>query len=301
MSNIMMMHQWGRITGFAVAVGLIFGIGQLAQATTITLSDRGAIAEFDITSNAGQNVWRVGVDPNGDGGFDAMQRQWFWYRIGGGADENSIDELSSPTYSTRNTNLADPADDELTVTYQDAGLTIAATYRLRGGGYGFGNSSITESLNITNNNEVAIDLHFFQYVDINLFAPNDESSLVMSEGNTAQQTSEFGSVSESVSSPDPQGHHADNTQALLDALLDDQVQAVLNNSDGPVTGDVNWAFEWVATLDPGEVLQISKVKSVQIESPNEIPEPRAAMVLLAIGLVGLAMRPRRALALQPVR
>ena len=59
-----------------------------------------------------------------------------------------------------------------------------------------------------------------------------------------------------------------------------------NLSAGP--GNVTWAFQWNAVLNPGDSLDITKDKGLSIQI---VPEPSVvAFIVLGVGALGLAVR-----------
>ena len=88
--------------------------------------------------------------------------------------------------------------------------------------------------------------------------------------------------SESADVPAPDRYEIGLILAILDKLEDDDADD-LNNTVGPVAGDVAWAFQWNFVLEPDDSFIISKNKHLVV------PEPHT-LALLAIGL--FALRPR---------
>ena len=83
----------------------------------------------------------------------------------------------------------------------------------------------------------------------------------------------------------PQNHEAANVPATL-VRLNDGLPTTLNDNGGPVSGDVNWAFQWDFTLDPNHSFIISKDKTLVV------PEP-TALVLLGMSIGCMAFRIRK--------
>jgi hypothetical protein len=102
----------------------------------------------------------------------------------------------------------------------------------------------------------------------------------------AQQTDGIFGFTEVVDSSVLNNPFADRAEVGISPTiynkLEDLLADNLNNTTGPITGDASFAFQWSFSIAPGDVEQISKIKTVDI---TPIPEPSAA----ALGLMGLSL------------
>ena len=246
-----------------------------ALATVYQLEDLNSAALVDADSSVGMSSWTVD-------GTENLFQQWFWIRLGDGA-EQSIDtiDLDEPLADHQD-NDYDPGKESLQLRYEGSGLRIDVSLELTGGTWGSGVSDLLEAISIHNIGDEELDLHLFQYVDFNLGGT--------SEGDTGEIIVPFGVIqtegavyrSETADAPAPNRYEIGLTPVILDQLEDDDADD-LNNSVGPITGDVSWAFQWDFVLEPGGSFIISKNKHLTV------PEPYT-LALLLTGVFALLKR-----------
>ena len=250
-----------------------------AEAAPIAIEDRNSTVWIDPESPAGMSPWVVD-------GTDHLFQQWFWYRLEGMGQEQSLDHLGFLGAQTSDTNsLVDPRDDTLTAYYGDLqGFHVEAKFGVQGGLPGSGASDVAEQIAFHNLTDETVRLWFFEYADFDLNGTADNDTVRIQGGNTALQSDAVATVSETVVLTMPvrlETNFYDNT---LQSLTDDAV-TLLNDDAGPHTGNVTWAFEWELEVPAGGTLHISKDK-------NLIPEP-ATLALLSLGAAVLLRRRSR--------
>src|SRR5262245_60112992 len=123
-----------RSTACAISLGLAGLIGQNnAQAVSANLIDGSSSISIDMSSSAGMTAWNVS-------GVSQVAQEWFWFRIGSGA-EAPINTISAPAFSQANAH-------QLTVAYDLPGqYGVTVKYDLSGGTI---NPALTEAITIAN-------------------------------------------------------------------------------------------------------------------------------------------------------
>jgi hypothetical protein len=264
-----------------LAAGLALGTfagAPAAHATFITLADGNSSVDFDTQTQAGAANWNID-------GQDVLKKQWFWYRVGNAAPEQSLDTVPQ-TFVLSSDTSGDAIPDFLRVVYTSAGqFSLDTRYGLTGGSAGSGTADLAETIRINNLTAAPLDFHFFQYVDLDLSASD---AVVMNAGNpnTVDQLGLFATANETVVTPAP-AHREANFFPLTLGKLNDAAPTTLSDVLLAGPGDTTWAFQWDFTIPANGTVIISKDKLVTI------PEP-ATLSLFGMAAAGaLALRRRR--------
>ncbi len=262
-----------------LAGALAFSI-QSQASVGVTLTDQNSTAFVDLDSAAGMYHWAVD-------GQNQLNKQWFYYRVGGGGIAQAINSISFASYVTYNNN-------EVTATYANAQLSVTINYLLQGGLAGSGTASILESISVRNNSLSSLDLHFFQYSDFDLGGTPGGDSIAISGSpgpgfNFVNQTKGPGlSIGEAIVNPFANRAETDNAFNTLTSLTGTPGYNLNNNlSSGP--GNVTWALQWDANIAVGADFEVFKGKRLAIVP---IPEP-SSLALVALGAVALGLVRRR--------
>jgi hypothetical protein len=260
-------------------VALVASAG-LTVAAPVDIFDGNSRARFDPTAG-NQIEWIVD-------GVSQLFNQRFYYRGVGMNDEVAVDTLFLVGSFASDTNpFVDPRPDTFASLYRDAvrSLDFEFSFKLRGGTPGSGTSDLAETIRITNTGTVATTLSFFQYVDFDLGGTSGGDVGEIVDSRVARQWEQFGVafISETVVTPAPNFFQIGNWPSIV-SLFGNGVPDNLNNSAGPVFGDVTWSFQWNITLLPGQTFIISKDKLIFIPTPG---------AFAALGLGGLIAARRR--------
>lgn len=243
-------------------------------AQVYTLTSGNALASINVNSQAGMYHWVVN-------GQDQLTQQWFWYRIGTGVPERSIDTIGAPIVSS--------TPSSLTATYTHPQFNLRVDYVLASALPGSLSSTLTETVTINNTAGGSLDFHLFQYSDFDLGGTTGGDTVQLGTGtggryNYALQTDGPVIFTESNVAPGASRGEVATFPSTLNAL-NDGLPTDLNNYAGPVSGDVTWAFQWDFTLDNNSFV-LSKTKYLSV------PEP-CALSLLGLGLAAWALRRRQ--------
>ena len=244
----------------------------------ITLNDNGSKAMIDPNSAAGMNWWDV------DGVNNQLQKQWFYYRTGGG--------LAQPINTISAASILNLSGNQVSVIYTSPGsFSLQVDYTLNGGGVGSGNALIKENISILNLGTGSLDFHLFQYSNFDLLGPDHDSVGIATTGSgydsVVQWQGAFG-ITEGIISP-----AANRAEAALAFSTETSLTTIpgydLNNNLSLLDGDVTWSFQWDNVIAGGDGLFIFKDKSMTIAP---VPEP-SSIALMALGLAAIRLTSRR--------
>ena len=269
---------------------------QHANATVFTMTHNGASASVQSANSSGMFDWRV--SPGGN----QMFQQWFWIRAAadtGAGDqatgaEHSIDAM---TFDAGNSGLSN-GDRSLKLTYNETldgthSFQVVVNYTLTGSPPF--NSSLLELVSVKNTGTGNLDLHFFQYSDVDLGQiAGDDTANFISPNAIEQFDSEFPGINFHEASDTPTPNHWEiDTFSNTRTGLNDGAPTTLCDCTSGITGDVTWAFQWdVLSMTPGFDIGITKTKGLQYDSSHQSPEP-ATLALFGLGLVGASVLRRR--------
>jgi hypothetical protein len=303
----MSIHQEGvssfkRVASFGawLAISGMLLIPAHGIAQNITMQDGGSTATLNLGGGSGligMNSWSVDTLNQSQ-----LNQQWFWYSINGGVAQ-SIDNLGAagaPLTVSGNDGIND-----VYMAYQSSQLKVGIEYVLNGNSAGSGSADIQEFIQILNVGSSQISLSFFQYSDFNLLGgANDSLSISGIPYNPnnpfsgyygAIQTTGIGGsgIAEVIDAPNAHFAEANTVGGLSSTLykLNNTANLTLSGNTS-AAGDVTWALQWTATLNPGEQLDITKDKGLSLQI---IPEPgtTALVVLGGLCLVGWTVRRRQ--------
>lgn len=136
---------------------ILIAFGSLAYAAVpITLTDflgPNSVVNIDPSSQAGVYEWLVD-------GVNHINQNSYWFRIGNG-DITPITALGAPTIMPMLDMMCD-------VLYSGDLFDVQISYMLMGAAENSGQSDIAQIVSITNKSEDIIDLHLYEYLNLDL-------------------------------------------------------------------------------------------------------------------------------------
>jgi hypothetical protein len=191
----------------------------------------------------------------------------------------------------QNTNF-NPGDDTLISRYFDplSNFEIEVRVSLQAGAVGSNSSSLSQTITVKNTSNAVLPFRLFMFSDFDMSGTIASDSVVISGGNTANQSDGFSTItSQVVATPTPTRVQADDRNNLLN-LLDNATPTTLDNTANYSGPDTAWAFQWNNNIPVGGTFIVSNSQSIQA-----VPEPASIGVALlgGAGLIFFARRFRR--------
>lgn len=268
-----------------VVLALLAMLGSASEAQIMMLQDLNSTVMVNpgLPGQPLMSQWDVNGVPQLSpvGGVD------YYFRVGSTGPEAQLNTLPLAGVHLSNSNpFTDPRNDTASMLYSTGTFNVELKVSLQGG---LGNSKwsdVAHQLRISNTGPEALDFHLFQYADFNLGGTPLDTGVIYSPDEILQSDASGGwqvSVSEIVT-PDSSHWEIANAPTLWPSL-NNSTTTVLNDSTGPISGDVEYAFQWDLVIQPGASFLLSKDMLI-------IPEPSSIALLGVISGVGLFVRRR---------
>jgi hypothetical protein len=257
----------GKASGLAIMLAAFLPSPE-SQAQVVTLADGNSTATVNVNSSAGMSAWTVN-------GINNLNQQWFWFRVGSGA-QAPINTISTASYTQSAANV-------LNTTYANSSYGVQINYNLTGGGVGA--ADIGEGITIYNFSATTLNISFYQYSDFNLQNDPNGDTVVM-DNSQAYQSKGANGIAEGIISPTASHFEANLTGGTTSTLykLNNVNNLVLDDNGSAGPGDATWAYEWDLSIPADSDAIITKDKELQIQI---VPEPSSFMIggVLAIALI----------------
>ncbi|MEX2648629.1 MAG: hypothetical protein WD673_06410 [Alphaproteobacteria bacterium] len=252
-----------------------------------TVSNGTASISYDPVDNAANDFELAGLEDWTIDGVPQLFLQVFAIKIGAGPTTN----LGNLTLGPAD---ADDVNDLISASYSTgAGGDLVTIELMLGLGSAPGTlSSIDVAVDITAGAILfATPISFFMYTDLDL-AGTFDGDTGSSTADTLTQSDGPTVVKVRTSTPTSGFQVDDNIQnpfVLFDAIVDGTLggSLLLNNATGPLSGDINHAFQW--TYTPTAENPSFAIRS----STAAVPAP-APFALVGLGLIGIGLLRRKA-------
>ncbi len=247
--------------------GLLALAAWVGLTTLAGVASAGMLSLLDLNSQINIDTAAGGIS---DWSLDTVNYadiQTLSYQVGSSGPLTAWQYSSSSVFSTGDGQINGAA-----IRYQgDSGLQLTQIYTLVGSQPGSGSSDVSEQFQLTNSGSLPIDLHLFQYN--NLQISNGEDSLQFLSPSHVYQTSPTGTAEVVVTGIS--AYQAGTAPALASALAGGS--PLTNNTNSPVTGDTASAMEWDVQLGAGKSYTFSEDNAL-----NVVPEPSTGLLLAAL-------------------
>jgi hypothetical protein len=281
----------GLLVGTLSVLLLHVGTG-LLHAQLITLKDGDSVVKIDPTAQNPVSDWAIGAT-------NYLNRQGFWYLLGGSGPAKPLNTLTLVSETLSDTN-ADGLWDMVGLGYALGGLKVDVKYSLTGGDPGSGSSNLGEQVKLVNSGGSPLNVRLFQYTDADLSASGDLVEFLAP--SHVLQVASNGFLDSANTGPASLLTHFEaglTTDSPTNTLQ--RLQTVnnlsLNDASGPLSGNATYAYQWDTTLQPGRSITLGQNNSLNV-TPGSIPTPEPGslglMAAAAIGLGLIVVRRRRA-------
>ena len=260
-----------------------------SEAQIYTIGARDTSLQIDLAG--GLSPWAVD-------GVNQLNLQSFYYSVGSGPAA-SIYSIGLPSAPSLTTNISKTIV-ALNTTYANATLSVGTLFSLQSSPVGSGKATLAETFTINNLSATTQVFHFYQYSDFDLGAVSGGQSLQFSSSGSGQQYQvvQTDSSGRSLTGLITGVTGGSSAQSEVQAGLYDGTRfglggggsVTLNNTLSAGPGNVDYAYEWDATLAAGSSLTISEIQS-DIQSVL-VPEP-SSVTLVGSGMLALVLLYRR--------
>jgi len=253
-------------------------IGTAVQSTAQTISVANSSLQLNATSGS-LTSWTVN-------GQNELNSQSYYYSIGGNP-VNSIGTISAPSTPIfgGQSFLGTLLSTNVSVTYENSALDVTTKYILETQS---GGAELASTFTIVNPTAASEVLSFYQYSDFALGGAGGQSMqfllgttnyAMLQNGHGMYLNGELSAIVGGV--PATVGEIAGPYDGTQFGLGNGNPAPLFNNSVLSASGsNVNFGYEFEATLNPGSALVISEIQTV--------PEP-SCIALVSVGMLGVGL------------
>jgi len=260
-----------------------------ALASDITLTD----GNNAVTINPGGQPGAAGLNSWTINGVNELTQEWYYFAVGNSSGPSGLDTLNTGTtpvgitLSESRTGVTG-VDNTARLVYTDpAGrFTETASYQLTGALDGATLGDITETLRIKNTSSSTLNLHMYEYTNLQLDGTTPNNSLAITGGDSATQSNPVNKVMATVTAT-PTNHSEAALASTLSTALASSSPLTLNGNATLTNADAALAYQWDLSLTPGQSVIINTDKNI-----NSIPEPSSGVALTGAALVMMLGRRR---------
>lgn len=223
------------------------------QAPTVVLRDDHALIEAAASASTDVINWTTA-------GVEHVSQRWYWYRVGAGESDATINSLELQSQVLTDTDL-DGGDDTLFLKYQDSGGTfgMSTRYTLSSGKAGFGVSVLNELVTVENTRDELLIFHIFGFSDPQLADTVLDTTTELVNGIQTVRTDGAIILHITAITPAPNAVETNIELTILHALADIAPDSLDGIVGPPQPYDSSWAFQWTVDVGPRGAFQIGKV------------------------------------------
>jgi hypothetical protein len=215
----------------------------------LTLTNGNSLVQIDPNSQNGVFAWVVD-------GTSQLFQQWFWLRWPNGP-QISFDQLGTPLGTSWTATNA-------IITYLPQGLAVTLSFTLQGGAAGSGASSLAETISLQNTNASSVNLHLYDYTDLDLGGTDAGDTVSFPTNNLVAQQGKGVTATQSVQGPMPSFWEASWYSLVFDTI-NSATPAVLSDTILPnQPGDQTFAYQWDLTLGAGQTLVFNLANTLRM-------------------------------------
>jgi hypothetical protein len=269
------MYRGGLIGAFS---GFLFSASTLQnQAQTFNLDVQDTAVQVNLAG--GISSWTLN-------GINELSQQWFYYSVGG-SPVNSIDTISpwsSPTLGGQVV-LGTLVNTNLTETYANSTLSVKTKYTL---GENSSGATFSTAITLENVSSTSQTFNFYQYSHFGLGGSSSGQNVQFLGTTSPYEVTQNGNGAFLTGTLTALAGGSPSTAEEIAGVYDGTQFGLENGDAAPsftdtslsATGNVDFGYEFTATLAPGTSLSISEIQSV--------PEP-TSLALISAGLFGVGL------------